>query len=348
MRHPKKFHIYVAILLIIFLTSGCATVPRGARGPSDKEVFLKDLCDRYRMSMQWDNVSQVVTLKFNDVKAMALAGSDVVFIEKESIQLSAPIRTVQSALVVPLDFERKVIERMRKLAGEGKPFVLRRIREIIVDAGHGGKDPGAIGRTGLREKEVVLDIAKRLKRTLQRDGMKVIMTRDKDEFIELGERTQIASRSRGDLFVSIHANSSPARNVQGLEVFLLRDLGALEKNEAQRKENHRLLFNNLAMENDSRDLENIIADMLYTHKQRESRSVATHLSTKTAKLAKIKNRGVKQSRFFVLRNTLIPAILVEVGFLSNPKEEQLLRTTMYRQRIAEALAESIMDYVNGR
>lgn len=336
------------VLLIIVTASGCATVPRRARGPSDKEVVLKDLCDRYRMPMQWDNVAQVVTLSLNDVKAAALVGSDVVFIEKESIQLSAPIRTVRSALVVPMDFERKVIERMKKLAGELRPFAPRRVHGIIVDAGHGGKDPGATGRSGLREKEVVLDIAKRLKRALQRDGLKVTMTRERDEFIELGERTQIASRSQGELFISIHANSSPARSVQGLEVFLLRDLGALEKNEVQRRENHRLLFNHLAMENDSGDLENIIADMLYTHKQKESRDLAVHLSTMTAKLARIKNRGVKQSRFFVLRNTLMPAVLVEVGFLSNPKEEQLLKTATYRQRIAEALAKSIVDYVNGR
>ena len=121
------------------------------------------------------------------------------------------------------------------------------MREIIIDAGHGGKDPGALGRGNIKEKNIVLDIAQRLKKILKGRGIKVKMTRDRDNFVSLQKRTEIASRSKADLFISIHANSSPTRSVYGLEVFDAKHLNAKDKKEAQRKTNRRLMFGGLAM-----------------------------------------------------------------------------------------------------
>ncbi len=225
-------------------------------------------------------------------------------------------------------------------------FFLKKIQQIVIDPGHGGKDPGAIGVKGLQEKGVVLDIAKRLKKILEHDGVQVKMTRETDEFISLPERTQFASRTKADLFISIHANSSPARSICGMEVFSLSDLGSWERNEVQRKENQRILFNRLAMKAMPAQVQDIVEDMLYCHKQTESDILALKVIDKTTKLAKTKNRGLKYSRFFVLRNTLVPAVLVEVGFLTNPKEEALLNTGAYRQKIADGLAASLLDYIH--
>jgi len=166
------------------------------------------------------------------------------------------------------------------------------------------------GRGGVQEKKIVLDISKRLKNILKRRGFKVKMTRNDDRFVSLQKRTEIASRSHADLFVSIHANSSPSRSVQGFEVFTSKHLGLKEKTEAQRITNQRLMFNNLSMKNGSKDVENIISDMLYTHKQGEAKALAKQLVKKTTKIIKTKNRGEKQSRFYVLRNTLIPASIM--------------------------------------
>ena len=138
------------------------------------------------------------------------------------------------------------------------------------------------------------------------------------------------------------------RGVHGAEVYCLKDLGTLEKNEAQRQANHKLMFKNLAMKKGSLSLEDIIEDMLYTHKQSVSPVLAENLVDGVAQTAKAQDRGEKQSRFFVLRNTLIPAVLVEIGFVTNPKEGRLLKTDDYRQRIAEGLAKGILGYGDGR
>ena len=217
----------------------------------------------------------------------------------------------------------------------------------MIDPGHGGKDPGALSRNGYQEKVVNLDVAKRVRKILEENGVKVIMTRDKDEFITLPERTEIASRSRADLFVSIHANSSPARSVFGLETYWLRELSAQDKKEDQRVDNHRLMFKHLAMRKDSKDLDQMLSEMMYLYKQSEAQAFASSAAKNVTELTRTKNLGRKQARFFVLRNTLIPAVLVEVGFMTNRREEKNLKLTAYRQKIAEGLAKTILDYLNG-
>jgi len=290
----------------------------------------------------------VATLRYKGVKAEVLVGSDLVIVDKDRVTLSAPVRMVRSAVVVPPDFRSKVISRMRQQATQKRGHGLTKVREIIIDAGHGGKDPGAIGRSNVKEKKIVLDISKRLKKILQKRGIKVKMTRERDVFISLQKRTEIASRSKADLFVSVHANSSPSRSAHGLEVFTAKNLGRKDKKEGQRKTNHRLMYRNLSMKKSSSDVKKIVSDMLYTHKQAESKKLAEHITKKTTRVVKTKNRGAKNSRFYVLRNTLIPAVLVEVGFLTNPKESKLLQTGAYREKVARGIAESIQNYANSQ
>lgn len=326
------------------LLNGCATVSRTPGVPAATEIYLKDICAQNSVYWQWDPVSQVATLEYQGAKANVLVGSDVVLVGAERVALSAPVRMARSLVIVPQDFDAKVIKRLRQKSVRREGFDITKIREIILDPGHGGKDPGAIGWAREEEKKIVLDISKRLKRILEGYGFKVRMTRETDEFISLNERTEIASRSQADLFVSIHANASPSRNVTGLEVFVASELEGEQKNEDQRVNNQGLMFGKLSMKNKSADVVNIVEDMLYDYKQAESALLAQDLARNTAKLIKTKNRGEKESRFFVLRNTLIPAILIEVGFLTNPNESSLLQTGAYRQRVAQAIAESIVDY----
>ena len=337
--------------MIVFLgawAGGCTTVPKKLPVLTEKEAYLKDISDRNNISWEWDQVAQVVTLKYRGENAKVLIGSDLVLIGSERITLSASTRTAKSAVIVPIDFQPKVVNRLRAKADKEKGHDIPKIRSIVIDAGHGGKDPGAIGPTGLEEKGVVLDICKRLKEILQQRGFKVRLTRENDTFISLKERTEMASRADVDLFVSIHANASPVRSAYGFEVYCAYDLGFADRTALERKENERLMFNGLSIKKNAPDVEKIILDMLYDHKQHESGVLAEQVGQKTAKLIKTKDRGAKNERFFVLRNTLVPAILVEVGFLSNPKEEKLLKTSAYRQEIAQSLAASISDYANGR
>jgi len=345
---PKYKFFFSLICVLGLLTGGCATVSKRPLISMQKEAFLKDICDRNGIYWQWDHISQVATLEYRGIKAEVLVGSDLVIVDKERVTLSTPVRVVRSAVIVPSDFRSKVISRLRQRAIEQKRYGITRVRSIIIDAGHGGKDPGAIGRSGVYEKKIVLDISIRIKKILQDRGIEVQMTRERDEFISLQKRTEIASRSKADLFVSVHANSSPVRSVHGLEVYTSKYLGFKDRNAQQRKTNQRLMFNQLSMKRGAADVANIVSDMLYTHKQAEAKTLAKQLAKKTAKRIKTKNRGEKESRFYVVKNTLIPAILVEVGFLSNPKESKLLQTSTYRQRVARGIAESILDYANGQ
>jgi len=340
--------LLLPIFALSLLIGGCATVLKAPMISAHKEIYLKDVCEKNGIYWQWDHVAQVATLGYRGTKAEVLVGSDLVIVDRERVTLSAPVRIVRSTVVVPIDFQSKVIGRLRQRAAAQKGYESTRIREIIIDPGHGGKDPGAIGRFGEYEKKIVLDISKRLKKILQDKGIRIRMTRDRDEFISLQKRTEIASRSKADLFVSVHANSSPVRSVHGLEVYTAKYLGFKERNSDQRKTNQRLMFNQLSMKRGVPDLNNIISDMIYTHKQAQAETLAKQLARTTAKRIKTKNRGEKKSHFFVVKNTLMPAILIEVGFLTNPKESKLLQTSKYRQRVARGIAESILDYANGR
>lgn len=351
----NRFQIWLLILSLALFASGCATVPGGRITDSRQRIYLKDLCDRYSVPWQWDHISQMVDLKIEGVNVRILAGSAIVLLGKEQIKLNTPVTIDESSVMLPHDFKSKVMDRFPKLFSAKAPprvtrapRVFRKLREVVIDPGHGGKDPGAIGVMGIKEKTIVLDVAQRLKKLLEAAGVKVTMTRRDDTFIPLPERTEIASRSKADLFISIHANSSPARSVHGVEAYCLKDLGTLEKNEAQRQANHKLMFKNLSMKKGSLNLEDILADMLYTHKQSVSPALAVNLADQVAQMAKTQDRGDKQARFFVLRNTLIPAILVEIGFVTNSREGRSLKTDDYRQKIAEGLARGLLGYTDGR
>ena len=343
MRKKKRKNIYYAIttgMFMVILISGCARAPVK---PAAERITLKELCAQNNVEWQWDSLSQVVTLNRQGLEARVLIGSHLVNVRNESIALSAPVRQEYGVVIVPPDFKKRVID---KLVKDRPYFPIRKFKNIVLDPGHGGKDPGAIGITGLYEKDVVLDIAKRLKKNLVQNGFNVMMTRDKDVFIPLDERANFASRNKADLFISIHANAAPARGAHGMEAYYSKRLGQSEIREVFSSESTTELFRRLNMERNSLTLENILFDMLYTNKQKESELLADFILQDSSKALEMSNRGSQAADFRVLRKTLVPAVLVEVGFLSNKKEEKMLMESSYRQRIADRLADSILNYDN--
>jgi len=335
--------------LIALLLGGCETIPMNSYVNSHKEYILRDLCEVNNIPWDWDYIAQVVTMGEDFPRVRLLIGSNVVLIGDKEVTLSSSVRIISNSIIVPADFQWKVIDRMLKpkAVEDQKDYSLRGVRTIVIDAGHGGYDPGAIGISGLKEKLVVLDIAKRVKVMLDKKGFETRMTRSSDSFISLKKRTEIASCEKADLFISIHANSSPSKSVHGIEVFSSKNLDYARKNEDQRKRNQYLLYQKLNMEAAS-DLKGIVSGMMYLHKQKESSQLASKVINSVSKSAKIKNRGIKKSHFFVLRNTLMPAILVEVGFLTNSKEEKKLKTNSHRHHIARGIVKGIGEYINGK
>ena len=325
---------------MVVLISGCATTV--TTHPPKEVTDLKELCERNNVTWQWDSVSEVVTLNRGGVKAKALIGSNTVVMDEEQIVLSAPLKRRKGAVIVPPDFKRKVIDRLE----ERRDFTYRKFKRIILDAGHGGKDPGATGRSGVKEKNVVLDITKRLKRKLEDKGFEVIMTRNSDKFISLEERTRIAARAKGDLFMSIHANANRSRSITGAEVYYPRESAPSLKSDDDYEKNCKIYFNKISIDKNIPVVERILTDMLSHHKQFESQQLAQYLSRNTLEDNETKSRGSKTAGFYVIKNTFMPAVLVEVGYLTNKNEEGLLKTNSYRQKIAEMLAKGIANYLN--
>lgn len=218
------------------------------------------------------------------------------------------------------------------------------IRTIVIDPGHGGKDPGAIGSRGLTEKEVVLDVSLRLRTLIQKILKKqVIMTRDRDIFIPLDERTLLANSKKADLFISVHANASQKRHTQGVEIYLLgraTDAGALataaRENGASQKE--ALDFQEIILNDLQRDF--VLNESLELAHFTQTSFIENLLPKyPTADL------GVKRAPFYVLAHTRMPAILAEISFISNPVEERRLQSGAYRQQVAETLLRGVEQYL---
>ena len=216
---------------------------------------------------------------------------------------------------------------------------------IVIDPGHGGRDPGARGQRGTEEKDITLKVALKLRDLLnQQRGIRVLMTRERDEFVELEDRAKFANGQEADLFVSIHVNSHPQRSVKGIEVYHFGEAKDQRALEVAAREN------GTPLNSTGVGWEYLVADLLTAKKIEESLELAW-----TAKEAMVTNlnghytlvdHGVKTAPFYVLRFTSMPSILAEIAYISNSDEEDLLRTTRFTTRVAEALMEGLKSFLS--
>ena len=224
-----------------------------------------------------------------------------------------------------------------------------RLDKVVLDAGHGGKDPGAIGKYGTKEKDVALDITMRTGSLLEKSGIRVVYTRDEDVFIPLLDRTKIANDANGKLFVSIHANANKNRKIQGFETYLLRPGKSEDAIEVASRENSVIKFEDVPDQYENLAGENLImATMAQSTFMKESEDLASIIQIELDKKLNTPNRGVKQAGFYVLIGASMPNALVEVGFLSNPSEEKMLKQSRHKQNIAEAIYYAIKNFKSSR
>ncbi len=215
---------------------------------------------------------------------------------------------------------------------------------VVIDPGHGGKDPGAIGKKGTKEKDVTLKIGKYLKDLIEkRIGATVVLTRSQDVFLDLEERVEFANRKKADLFISIHLNSHPQEKIKGLEVYHFGKASDPRALEVAAREN------GMKLEDDAPPWQFIIADKLNDQKIEQSQTFAWTTSKTLVKSLKtsykIKDHGVKTAPFYVLRFTTMPSILAEVAFVSNRDEEKRLNTRAFQQQLAEGIYKGIQSYL---
>lgn len=222
----------------------------------------------------------------------------------------------------------------------------RKAVTVVIDPGHGGKDPGAIGRKGTREKTITLQIAKRLRDLLQkRLHAKVLLTRSKDVFRNLDDRVAFAKAKKADLFLSIHVNSHPKQSIRGIEIYHFGKESDPRALAVAAREN------GMKLGDDAPPWHSILAEKMLDHEIEESRNFAWTARSKLIptlqKHYTIKDHGVKKAPFYVLRftSTSMPSILAELGFLSNPREEERLRNETFQKTLAEGMYQGIQAYV---
>jgi len=303
-----------------------------------------------------------------------LSNPDRLYFDIKNSRISKEIRTVlpvgngmlksvragqfnESTVRVVLDFEKinnyKIIleDPTKVIIDIYGDTVVSSKKRIVIDPGHGGHDPGAMGPNKLCEKDVVLDVALKLKKILSEDpNFEVYLTRDRDVFLKLEERTAIANSKNADLFVSIHANASPRKDAKGIETYFLNwtdDMGSMK---VAARENQISLKKMRSMKKEMDVLDIELADLKRDHKRDESNKLANYIQmTMTGEMNRnyshITDLKVKWAMFYVLFGAQMPSVLVEVSFISNPLEEKLLSKNSYREDLARSIASGIKRYM---
>lgn len=294
----------------------------------EKIVFvpLASFAKAYGLAESWNFKTKIVTIQSPQAKISFRAGSEYVLVNGKIMRMPAQAKMMNGQMLIPFQFGLQIFKSnlspntnlkppptLNKLPPQQNYFAKQSF-SVLLDPGHGGHDIGARGRKGFDENDINLDITKRVRDKLINRGIKVSMTRTQDQYVTLWKRIALANTANSNLFVSIHTNAAKSKTVNGAEIFYYGGANK-SQNGANYKQN-------------------------LSKSYRFAKLVQWHLS----KDVKIKSRGVKSARYFVLKNARVPAILIEVGFITHAWEGNKLFTPSYRNEIAQAIVESILDY----
>lgn len=330
-----RFRSYPSFTRVVLETSHAVPYRLERDAPKETRIRVASLRGEPRVETLHDGLIGEIRLE--------RAGKDVVV----RVMFEGP--TGETRVDTLADPDRLVLDFLRPAEPvERRHGAVTPMRTVVLDAGHGGHDSGAVGPTGLMEKEVVLDVTRRVARLVESKlGLKVLLTRDEDRFVTLRDRTSFANRERADLFVSIHANAHREAANQGVETYFLsseatdssaRQVAAQENSVVQ-------LERQTAARGGNQDvLKAILWDLAQSEFQLESSQLAEVVLDSMSHTLRIPNRGVKQAGFYVLGGAAMPAILIEIGFVTNPREERKLRSSRYRGEIARAIYAGLAEY----
>lgn len=283
-------------------------------------VALKDLAGMYSLPMTTSGKKILISGKYTALQFEE--ESQRAQVNGAEVWLHAPIYKVAGNWSIT-DVDAQVV--IDPLVRPSAYLGARGIQTVALDAGHGGKDPGARGNGGGVEKNLNLDVALRVKKHLLQAGVRVVMTREQDQFLELPDRPAAAAKQKADLFVSIHMNSTGSRTVQGIETFAIAAEGYPTAPAGKLAKNYPAVPNNK-----------------FNH---SSTVLGYQIQKSLIGITGADDRGLKRARFAVLRGATMPAALVECGFLSNPQEERKLMTPAYRETVAQGIAQGILNYL---
>ncbi len=219
------------------------------------------------------------------------------------------------------------------------------IDKIVIDPGHGGRDPGTIGVRGTYEKDVVLGIAKKLKKLLEKKlKVQVFMTRDNDTYVSLEKRTHFANEKQAKLFISIHANWNRNSKIRGASTYFLGLAKSDEAVEIAQRENEVIKYDDGVQTSGLSEENIILATMAQNAYNKESQDLADMIQESIAKHTGLRNRGIKQAGFYVMVGASMPNVLIETAFMSNAKEERQLKSSSFQQKMAQGIYESVKEF----
>jgi N-acetylmuramoyl-L-alanine amidase len=331
-----RFRSYPSFTRVVLETSGPLTARVETGAGKEARIRLVGLAADARSEQIGDGFIEQARLERAGADALLRVVFEGIGGEIKTSTLADPPRLV-------LDFLRPV---------ETVPLPDRRdavtpLRVLVLDAGHGGHDSGAVGPGGLQEKDLVLDVTRRVARLVEdKLNVKVLLSRDGDYFVPLRDRTSFANKERADLFVSIHANAHREVASAGVETYFLsseatdsgaRQVAALENSVVQ-------LEKTPARGSRFDAVKAILWDLAQSEFQLESSRLAEVVQDSMTQSLRIPNRGVKQAGFYVLGGAAMPAVLIEIGFVTNPKEEKRLKESKYRDEIARAIYAGLAEY----
>ena len=374
--HLKKNITYLVIITLIAALglTGCASqsayfkadpsLTRGAKTIEGIQYLpLAKICDFYGIGYKSDSFINTAKLEKGAGQIVLRAGSQTVLVNGVQKKMDHPAVSSGGDIFVPVSFVKnnfgvfssaavsagptETIERYEKSA---PPVTTERpkiyeIKTIVLDAGHGGKDLGATGRRlRLKEKHLALSMAKKVKSILESRGIRVMLTRKDDTFISLQRRADIANRAKADLFVSVHINASRSKSLYGFECYYLSDASDDNARALEAFEDSPLRIGEDADIEHSRQLDKTLWDLALTENRIESSELAGYICDSVESSGANYNRGVRSAKFYVLKHTNMPAVLVEVGYLSNKAEEAKINDPKFMDKMAEALADGIFKY----
>ena len=311
-----------------------AAAPKPVRGNRSRYARLNRLTDETGLLVVQRDGSGRVVMSDGTVTLVLCPGMSSVVVDGRALRVGAGIRADDAGVLIP----ENALVRIRAAVRDA---ILQAVHKVVIDPGHGGSDPGAIGRAGLEEKAVNLAVSLRLAKILEKRGIEVVLTRRSDVFIELDERVRMCNREKPDLFVSIHANAAEAGDVTGVETFYVRE--AIDDFDRARRTvgGRPKEVQGMRLGGSDSDLGMAMYHTLFDMSRRRSADVAGIVNRSLCKKLDSPDRGVREAGFRVLKGAECPAILVEIGFLSNVPTERKLMKGEYLDKVAEAVAAGI-------
>ncbi len=362
----RQTALFLSVFLLQASTAASAELRLDGRAYEPAEAVSQRLGLRF----DWDPLLRNATFSGPGGRVRFHTGGEFALAGERLVRTAGPVRMHKGQVFLPLSETR----RLRSIAAEApqaeirktapapraqrkatrpqeaemvptpSPVARHRVHKITVDAGHGGRDSGAISPRGTKEKDVALDLARKLAEELERLGFEVLLTRPDDTFVELDERARLSNAARSDFFVSVHANAAESASLRGFETYTLTE----ETDDvavAERRAGASPFEQDLSMPAEtSEGTRALLWDLVASENRREAQAAAEFINVAVENSVETEYRRLRDAGFRVLKWTECPAVLVEAGYLTSVDDERLLKSPLYRRKLAAAIAQGILRY----